>query len=324
MAKHSGDVKPKKTTLHDVAKVAGVSIATISRALNNKPGISAENRQKVLAVCRELGLHPPSKKAPTNIPLMSIALSLGPHEAKSSRYLGMLWPALATAIDHLKYRLVPISFEGENLPEVDVVVLLGITPCDPRISACRRHHQPHVCIGMSEGSFWVAPDDFHGSRAATSHLIGKGLTHIGFVTPTTCGGGYQFRYQGYLSVMANHELPIRELCTGTHPVVDIAAYRHFMQLPTAQLETYQGFVCACDETAIGVITALQDRGYEVPKQFAVVGYDGLPGLADELTTIEQDMTKLAERTAALIDLAIAGEPPVGALVSVTFKQGQTS
>lgn len=44
----------------------------------------------------------------------------------------------------------------------------------------------------------------------------------------------------------------------------------------------------------------------------------------KLTTIEQDMTKLAERTAALIDLAIAGKPPVGALVSVTFKQGQTS
>ncbi|MGL5949504.1 MAG: LacI family DNA-binding transcriptional regulator [Aeromonas sp.] len=312
----------KKATLHEVAKQAGVSIATVSRAINNKAGISEENRKHVLAACAELDYPLPTDGRDSRPTV--IALSLGPHDNYSSRYLGMLWPALSQAIGQQQHQLLPLDFAAIHPRVVDAVILVGMSPDDPRIAACQAFNLPYVCIGMVQGSFWVAPDDFNGGRLACEHLIEQGLKNIAFVTPTVHGDGYQFRFQGYMSVMGNHALPVHELRTGSQPVAELAAYRYFFALDAKELENYQGFVCECDETAIGVITALRDRGYTVPEQFSVVGYDGLPSVADELTTIEQDVPKIVERIALQIELAIAGDPPAGAMVPIRLRKGATS
>lgn len=315
----------KKATINEAAKIAGVSIASVSRALNNKPGISEKTRKKILDVCKDLGYVPStSARELTGSHKNTIAISLGPHDFYASRYLGMLWPSLSAAIRKSGRNLLPVSFGDVDLESVGGAILLGITADDPRIKACKDNDLPFVCIGMSEGSFWVAPDDFNGGREATQHLVDKGLTDICFVTPTTYGDGYQFRHQGYMSVMASNALPVRELRTGSEPLGEIAAYRYFINLDQKELESYQGFVCECDETALGVIAALKDRGYKLPDSFSVVGYDGLPGISNELTTVEQDADKLAEGVAKLLEQAILGEKPVGSVVPVTLKLGETS
>ncbi len=201
---------------------------------------------------------------------------------------------------------------------------MGITRDDPRIDICKEKALPYVCIGMCEGSFWVAPDDFNGGREATQHLVELGLKDICFVTPTTYGDGYQFRHQGYMSVMAANALPVRELRTGAEPLGEIAAYRYFINLEKKQLEDYQGFVCECDETALGVIAALQDRGYNLPEDFRVVGYDGLPGISQRITTIVQDPDLIASRVASMLERAILREEPVGVVVPVSLRVGQTT
>ncbi|WP_295894057.1 LacI family DNA-binding transcriptional regulator [uncultured Vibrio sp.] len=315
----------KKATINEAAKIAGVSIASVSRALNNKPGISEETRKKILDTCKDLGYVPStSARELTGSHKNTIAISLGPHDFYASRYLGMLWPSLSAAIRKLGRNLLPVSFGDVDLESVGGAILLGITTDDERIKACKDYGLPFVCIGMSEGSFWVAPDDFNGGREATQHLVDKGLTDICFVTPTTYGDGYQFRHQGYMSVMASNALPVRELRTGSDPLGEIAAYRYFINLDQKELESYQGFVCECDETALGVTAALKDRGYKLPDSFSVVGYDGLPGISNELTTVVQDADKLAEGVAKLLEQAILGEKPVGSVVPVSLKLGETS
>ncbi|MGL6314131.1 LacI family DNA-binding transcriptional regulator [Vibrio sp. WXL103] len=319
------DADLKKATIHEAAKIAGVSIASVSRALNNKPGISEKTRKKILDICKDLGYVPSSSARELSGSLKNtIAISLGPIDYYASRYLGMLWPSLSTSIRNSGRNLLPVSFGEVDLEKVGGAILLGITHDDPRIEECKKINLPYVCIGMSEGSFWVAPDDFNGGREATQHLVDKGLKSLCFVTPTTYGDGYQFRQQGYLSVMASKGLPIRELRTGSDPLGEIAAYRYFMQLERKQLETYEGFVCECDETALGVIAALKDRGYSLPEDFSVVGYDGLPGISKDLTTIVQDTDKIAQRVASMLEQAMRKEQPVGAVVPVTLRIGQTS
>lgn len=319
------DVGLKKATIHEAAKIAGVSIASVSRALNNKPGLSEKTRKKILSICQELGFVPStSARELTGSHKNTIAISLGPRDFYPSRYLGMLWPSLSTAIRNSGRNLLPASFDEVDLEQVGGAILLGITHNDPRIEVCKTMNLPFVCIGMSEGSFWVAPDDFNGGREATQHLVDKGLTNICFVTPTTYGDGYQFRHQGYMSVMASNGLPVRELRTGSDPLGEIAAYRYFMNIDKIQLEAYQGFVCECDETALGVIAALKDRGYTLPTDFSVVGYDGLPGISRELTTIQQDIDKIAARVASMLERAMLLEQPIGSIVPVSLKLGKTS
>ncbi|WP_234497590.1 LacI family DNA-binding transcriptional regulator [Vibrio maritimus] len=317
--------KLKKATIHEAARIAGVSIASVSRALNNKPGISEKTREKILEACKQLGYVPSSSaRELTGSRKNTIAISLGPHDAYASRYIGMLWPSLSGALRKSGLNLLPSSFAELEISQVGGAVLLGITANDPRIEYCQQHNIPYVCIGMAEGSFWVAPDDFNGGRMAAQHLVDNGLTGIGFVTPTTYGDGYQFRHQGYLSVMASNALPVRELRTGADPLGEIAAYRHFMNMDKKQLESYQGFVCECDETALGVIAALKDRGYQLPQDFSVVGYDGLPGIAAGLTTIVQDTDAISDKVAQMLESAMLGEEPVGSVVSVTLRKGESS
>ncbi|WP_422526726.1 LacI family DNA-binding transcriptional regulator [Serratia fonticola] len=315
----------KKATIHEAAKKAGVSIASVSRALNNKPGISDDTRQKILSVCKELGYVPSSSaRELSGSHKNTIAISVSAHEPLPSRYLGMLWPAVSSAIRKSGRNLLPVAFGDLTLDDVGGVILLGITKDDARIEACNRMSLPFVCIGMHEGSFWVAPDDFNGGRVATQHLVDRGLKNICFVTPTTFGDGYQFRYQGYISVMADNALPIKEIRTGSAPLGEIAAYRYFITIDKGQLDSYEGFICECDETAVGVIAALQDRGYQLPGDFSVVGYDGLPGIADEMTTIVQDADAIAERVARLLGEAQLGKQPVGTVVPVYLRAGKTT
>ncbi len=315
----------KKTTIHEAAKIAGVSIASVSRALNNKPGISEKTREKILNICKELGYTPStSARELTGNHKNTIVISLGPYDNHASRYLGMLWPALSTSIRNSGRNLLPVEFNNIDLEHVGGAILLGITNNDSRINSCKKIGVPYVCIGMNEGSFWVAPDDFSGGMYATKHLLDKGLTSICFVTPTIYGDGYQFRHQGYMSAMASNSLPVQELRTGSDPLGEIAAYRYFININKKQLETYHGFVCECDETALGVIAALNDRGYTLPDDFAVVGYDGLPGLSKNLTTIHQDMTEIAHRVALMLEKAIRQETPVGSIVPVYLNQGKTT
>ncbi|MFH5070375.1 LacI family DNA-binding transcriptional regulator [Enterobacter cloacae complex sp. 2024EL-00215] len=325
MSTPKNDSEFKKSTIHEAAKIAGVSIASVSRALNNKAGISEETRQKILNVCKELGYVPSSSaRELTGSHKNTIAISVGAHEFLPSRYLGMLWPSVSASIRKSGRNLLPVTFGDIDLTDVGGVLLLGIVKDDSRIEACKRAALPYVCIGMHDGSFWVAPDDFNGGRLATQHLVDKGLRNICFVTPTTYGDGYQFRYQGYMSVMAANAIPIKEIRTGSEPLGEIAAYRHFIHLDKKQLECYQGFVCECDETAAGVIAALRDRGYTLPEHFSVVGYDGLPGVSEGMTTIVQDTNAIAERVASLLDDAQAGAEPVGTVVPVTLRVGKTT
>ena len=317
-------VEIPKATIKEAAERAGVSIASVSRALNNKPGISEKTRKRILDICAELNYIPnTSARELTAGHSNTIAISMGPHDFVASRYLGMLWPALSSAIRKKGQNLLPVE-QDTDISQITGAILLGVEDNDARAKYLKETGVPFVSIGCSDGVFWVAPDDFNGARQATEHLLERGRKQIAFVTPTVYGGGYQFRYQGYMSAMASKGLPVREIRTTSEPLGEIAAYRYFLNMDEKQLESLDGFVCECDETAIGLIAALQDRGYKVPEDFSVVGYDGLPGVAKELTTIVQDPHDIAEKVSELLEAAIAGEMPRGAVIPVTLKVGKTS
>ncbi|WP_117233017.1 LacI family DNA-binding transcriptional regulator [Vibrio maerlii] len=325
MANKENHADLKKATIHEAARIAGVSIASVSRALNNKPGISEKTREKILSICKELGYVPSSSaRELSGNHTNTIAVSMGPKGKSASRYLGMIWPDLANTLRIKGKNLLSAELEDLDTNKLGGVVLLGVEEGDERIEFCKQHEVPYVCIGMVQGSFWVAPDDFLGARLGVEHLVKKGCSKVPFVTSTHFGGGYRFRYQGYMSAMAEKGLSISEIDTGSDPVVEIAAYRHFLSIPKETLEYYDGFICERDETAIGIVAALKDRGYNIPSSFKVVGYDGLPMISDDLTTIVQDARGIAQQVCDLLEAAIKREPQRGVLVPVDLRLGKTS
>lgn len=314
-----------RPTIQEVARLARVSIASVSRALNNKTGISQSTRKHILRICAELNYPSNSGLEGVVAKQHTVALSLGSQDTFTSRYTTMIWPYLATSLYEQGKQLVPVTQQNHSLlPTFDSAILLGVEHDDHRVKALKENNIPFVCIGTVEDEFWTAPDDFNGVRSAMEYLSARGRSKTGFVTPTRRGRAYQARYQGYVSAMASLGLPIRELKTENIPQVELAVYRHFFQLSESELAHFDSFMCECDEAAIGLIAALRDRGFRIPEDYSVIGFDGFPDIYPELTTVVQDVQKIAFKTIELLDSAIAGEMPKATVLPVTLRIGQTT
>ncbi len=313
-----------KINIHEVAKQANVSIASVSRALNNKPGVSEKTKNKILAICEELGFATGGyARELVNKHRDSVAISMGPFY-QASRYLGLIWPAISIAMREQGKSLLPIELDENNFDQIGGVVLLSAEHDDPRIKTLKEKNIPFVCLGIVEGEFWVASDDFNGGRLATQHLLDTGKRNIAFVTPNAPEVNYQSRLQGYTSILASEGVAIHTIRTGKDPIGELAAYQAIMDLEQSQLDAIDGLVCENDEIALGAKTALIRRGVEVPGQIAVVGYDGIPSISDGLTTVVQDYKKIAEHIANLLVKAANNEAPTGIVVPVSLKKGLSS
>lgn len=238
--------------------------------------------------------------------------------------MGLLWPALSFALQRTGRRLLPVNTGEMAGNELAGVVLLNVIENDPRVEHLVAKSIPFVSIGSVANQFWVAPDDFNGERMAVEYLIKRGFNRIGCVTHTGNGLVYKHRLQGYRSAMAERQLPTIEFHLEQKHSAELVAYRYFLTIESKSLQELDALVCESDEVAIGIKIALEDRGLNVPKDIAIVGFDGLPRFSKELTTIKQDVNAIAEKAAILLESAIAGEQPVGVVLPVKLKIGQTA
>lgn len=310
-----------KATIKEVAERAGVSIASVSRAQNGKPGLSDETRRKILEVCSQLN-YVPNKSALELMKggenLVGIYITKGMH---SSRYMAMMWPHLAEALHHKGKTLFPIPAGSpqEQLDQIKAAITFGAGENDLIVKQLKIRKVPFVSIGIMHDAFWVAPDDFNGLRVLTEHLLKCGRKNLAFVTTEGAGVGYRMRYQGYMTAMATYNLPIREFRIGQHQLVEIAAYRFFSQLTPDEMKTIDGLLCQSDEIAAAVQAALDDLGFKIPEQIIVTGYDGLPEISDNLTTIVQDLDAIAQQAIELLEEACTNQPLRGQIVPVTLR-----
>ncbi len=313
----------KKATIQRAAELAGVSIASVSRALNGKAGISAKKRDEILQICETLGYSPHSLRM---LPPKSgiVAVSMGSSENGESRYMSILWPALSIALQRSGRRLLPTHSTGIAANELDGIILLNVADNDSRISHLTEQKIPFVCIGSVANQFWVAPDDFNGMRQSVQHLVKQQCKNIACVAPKSSDVVYLHRLQGYRSAMGEHQMQCVEFYIPTHVSSELASYRYFLKMDIETLKQLDGLVCDSDEIAIGAKTALEDRGLSIPQDISIVGFDGFPHFSQGLTTIDQDIAKIAYKAADLLELAISGATPVGVVLPVTLKVGVTT
>lgn len=294
----------RQLTVRDIARLAGVSTATVSRVLNERADVSPGTRKAVLDVVEHHGVPKPrTGLVAVTVPFIEgsyFAAMLG-GIADAVDDAGMKLLLLPTRNDRakpLRERLTPGTADGAVLmlpPESleDLFALqsdgMPITVIDPRVP-------------LDEGIPCVAATNAAGAAAATEHLIGLGHRCIALITGPPGWAATEERRQGYHAALAHAGIRAEprfvEVGDWQIPSGREAARRLFAldDRPTA-------IFAFNDEMAIGALHAAHENGLRVPEDVSVIGFDGVERgelLEPQLTTVRQPLAEMGRMAVTLV------------------------
>jgi DNA-binding LacI/PurR family transcriptional regulator len=310
------------TRLADIAALAGVTPATVSRALSGHAQISPATRQKVLAIAHDHGFR--INQTARNLRLgrtqaIGVVIPLGHPSAQRvsdpfyTALIGLLMEGLAlrghamllsTGAPEDAGWLDSLALSGR----VDGIIVLCQSDQDARLREVARAYRPLIVWGeAAEGYCCVGTDNRAGGRLATEHLLAAGRRRIAYAGMTDIPE-LAARQAGYLAALA---------AAGVAPGPQIAVPLSFdpqgAQADMGAIDTaIDAVVAASDVIAMGVIRALAGSGRTVPGDVAVIGYDDVSLAAHvmpALTTVRQDLEQAASIMLDLLFRRIDGEEP---------------
>lgn len=308
--------------LVDIAAQAGVSEATVSRVLNNKPTVSAATRQAVLTAIDVLGYERPVSLRVQSVGLIGLIVP---------ELTNPIFPAFAQAIETLlaarNYTVVLCTQTPGGVHEDDYTAMLldrgvsGIifisglhadTRADTeRYRSLQRGGVPFLFVNGRVDSLditAISADDVSAGEAATSYLRDLGHRRIGLAIGPPRFMPVRRKIEGYERALAGLHEPLIAYARFGVEGGDAAATELFSQGAT-------GIICGSDLMALGAIRAARRLGLGVPEDVSVIGYDDslLASLSSPaLTTMRQNVRGMSATIVdALLDL-INGAPPSGA------------
>lgn len=311
-------------TLDQLALNLGVSKGTVSRALNGKGRMAEETRQRILAAMNAAGYSPdPTARELSRRSRHSIGISLN-KGGGFGPYFTLFWRALVQVAGDRGTRFVEMTEPLDSYARLpDAVLLHNTDEVQERMAVLARRKVPAVVLGHQPNSAFVVPDDIGGSVAATRCLLELGHRAIGFVGMLTAQQSDIDRRHGYRVALREAGIALRPELELDGQFSVLGGYRAVRRAWESGLR-FTALFCASDEMAIGAIGALEDLGLDVPRQISVVGFDGLPGMPHELTTIVQDVDRIAVEAITLAEQLIDGGPPREIVVPVTLRLGATT
>ena len=290
--------------IKDVADKAGLSIATVSRALSGKSNVSAKSRKLALEAAGELGFVP-SYHAASLASGRNHNIGLVVPSIHRWYFSSVLEGASETLLDAgYDLTLYNVGDQPERRRSVlndfllrkrlDAVIAVALVLSDAEIQQLLAVHRPIVGIGGAlPGASTIRIDDERLARMATDHLIRLGHTRIGHVTgDAALNQDFKLpgiRQAGYQKAMAAAGLQIRPEWQITADFTVQGAYSAARRLLGGATERPTAVFAASDEMAVGTILAARDFGLQVPRDLSVVGMDGHElGETFGLTTVDQD------------------------------------
>ncbi len=319
-------------SIKEVAKLAGVTNGTVSRAFNGYNDIRPETKERIMNAAQKLGYTPNvnarslSAKRPPNIGLIVSGLLEG--DSKDSMVFLMLQGVLSYALrNNLEVSLYATdSLEQRAKSYVDFcrehslsgAILSGITTDDVYLEELIGSGVPSVAIDVPiEGNMtgWVSIDNQAAAKEMTAYMIAKGHDKTVVVSGKRNAAVNKLRMAGVEEAFleAGIELPPERILFGHFD--EQRAYEK-VKAYLAQYAKTEGtaFFCFSDIMAMGAMRAIQDMGYSIPEDFSVTGFDGQPisqMLIPALTTVAQDGRKLGHESAAMLHDMMMGDEEGG-------------
>ena len=294
-------------TIADIARLAGVSKATVSRALNDSPLIAADTKERIRAIARQhrFQMNVPARRLSTKRS-HAIAFVTYPylaHKADSSvpdAFMLELQSGVANALHALEYDLLVVHVDERDTEwaahylesgRADGFILLTATCTQHHLNTLQELRAPFILWGAPPGSGYctVIGDNVTGGRLATEHLLQRGRSRVAFL------GGYEnhevdSRRRGYQDALRGAGIePDPALAVNTHWTEESG--RTGMEELLARDSELDGVFACSDVLAIAAIDVLREQGRSVPGDVGVVGYDDIAVARfcnPPLTTIRQN------------------------------------
>jgi LacI family repressor for deo operon, udp, cdd, tsx, nupC, and nupG len=306
--------------MSDVAKLANVSPATVSRVLSHPDLVSKETREKVLNVINQVNYKPHIVARQFRTKETKIILVVVP-DITSAFFSRVLRGIEHVAVNN-GYQVILGDTENDTEREREYINLLlqkqadGMVLLTARIDKTKleeiSNHFPMVLAceymdGLNVPT--VSIDNISSARKATEHLIRLGHTKIAHITGPINVILSRDRMRGYQQAMMSHEIEIDSVYIQEGDLTFESGYNQMLKL--LALETPPTAVFAFnDELAMGAIKAAKDSGLNVPEDLAVVGFDNIQMSSvhePKLTTINQPKYEIGKKAMELLLQLINGE-----------------
>ncbi|OON62676.1 hypothetical protein B0920_04330 [Massilia sp. KIM] len=312
-----------KITLDQLAASLGLSKGTVSRALNGKGRMSEETRQRILAAMQESGYHPDTAAQElSRRSRHSIGISLS--QGGFGPYFTLFWRAVLDVASERGTRFLEMKSALDSYARLpDAVLLHNTVEVRERLAYLASRGVPAVVLGHQPDAAFVVPDDLGGGCEAVRHLVGLGHREIAYVGMESPQQSDLDRREGYRQALAEAGIAWRadlELDGGASVLGGYRAVRRAWERGLR----FSALFCATDEMAVGAIGAFEDIGLSVPGDVSVAGFDGLPDLPYQLTTVEQDIARIALEAVRLAEDMINGAPARAIVVPVLLRPGATT
>ena len=325
-------------SIKDIAKAAGVSHSTVSRALSNSPLVSVDTKDRIQLLAREMGYSPDAQAR---------SLVMGRTHTIGVVVTTITDPFVAEIVQSIEntalrrgYSVILASSQAEPEREIAAVEILhsrrvdGVIVASSRVGAYYQDHlerlgAPIVLVNShSEQSgpytFSISVNNHHGGYLATRHLIGAGHRRIAYVSGPP-------DHSDDLNRLAGYQQALREADLDPDPALVVPgtgrASGGEQALPAllAPSDRPTAAFCYNDMTAVGLLKAARQSGLAVPRNLAVVGFDDIPlasYVVPSLTTVAQPKREMGRRATEMVLELLDGSGQAGAAFSNVIVQGK--
>jgi len=315
---------PQRPSIKDIARIAGVSPSTVSRALAKSPRISSATQERIQAIARELDYTP-------SLAARSLVMGSSPiigviSPTLSDPYIASVMKGLEQASHEAGYQRLVASTRGDAGREVAMARLLlghrvgGLIILSSRAGQSyggllQQYDVPVIFVNSlhtGENVFNVATDNEHGGWLATQHLLAQGHRRIAYLAGPMHGRSQMARAAGYRRALEESGVAFdqRLIIPGNGAIASGKEALHWW-LNQPQSSRPTAIFCYNDLSALGVLAEAYQQGVTIPDMLSVIGFDNTP-LSEisipPLSTIEQQTEELGRLAVTSLLAALAHKP----------------
>ncbi len=306
-------------TIKDVAKEAGVSIATVSKVINGKPSISEPTRLRVLEVIKKLNYHPNAqasnfaRERSDNIIFLAVTQPL---TAFHNPHMFEIMCGAQNIVHSEKFNFTFLGVQDKDTACQEVSSIIGRRAADgilvhgsstsrPLVNLLVKNGFPHVIIGrppFSNTACWIDINNHVSGHLATEYLTKCGYTHIAFIGGPRSDEISRHRLQGFVSSMRIFGLDVPESSIKYGTYSKQSGFEMMEELLRGSFLP-DAVICEDNKIAIGAASAIRKHGMNIPEDIGLITFDDYPlsQLIDPpLTVVDINVNKMGQQAAEIL------------------------
>ncbi len=320
----------EEISIEDIARAAGVSHSTVSRALRNSSLISSEVRERIQLLARQMGYTPNAiARSLQNQQTNTIGLVV---TSISDPFFADVMKGVEEVAKATGFSVVLSAAHNDPDQEMGIIETFhrrrvdGILVASSRISALHgaRLHDIKISTvlinsqadSQQKSLHWVAVDDHEGARLAVNHLLQLGHRSIAYIGTASRPRSNRCRLEGYQQSLASASIPYQDSWVAIAPPGGEASHEEDVQvgqslLPDVLAAGITAIFCYNDMIAIGVLLACRSRGISVPESLSIVGFDDIKMteyMTPPLATIYQPKVQMGRLAMEMLQDLLRGQP----------------